>query len=225
MSQESKIIWSRRGIMLAALVGLFASSYLLYTYTTGSDLKCGALLQGCDTVRISKWASFYGIPTPFFGVVFYLSVLAIVILRAYAPEYKTWLTRGAMILFAMAGFLESLFLTYIQRFVIQQFCSWCLVSAVAATLIFVFVFFDRAYAITKSQSIKELKIIGMSLAVFVVIGGIAFAWLIRPVPAPVISPIFLQGQIQTLEPVSSDSIYNSAETTSTIKIDDVFPKP
>lgn len=211
--------------MLAALVGLFASSYLLYTYTTGADLKCGALLQGCDTVRISKWASFYGIPTPFFGVIFYLSVLVLGIFRAYAPEYKIWLSRLAVIILASAGFAESLFLTYIQRFVIQQFCSWCLISAVATSLIFIFMFYDRAYAISKSQSIKELKIIGISLAVFVVIGGFMFLRLIRPVSQPAISPIFLQGQIQTLEPVSSDQIYNTTETTPTIKIDDVFPKP
>ncbi len=224
MSPESKIILSRRMIILAALAGLFASSYLLYTYSTGTDLKCGALLHGCDTVRVSKWASFYGIPTPFFGVVFYLSILVLGIFRAYAPEAKLWPARAMMVLFAVAGFAESVFLTYIQRFVIEQFCSWCLVSAVSASLIFVFMFFDRAYAYTRTESLKELKIIAIALFVFSLVGGIAFAWLIRPVPAPAIAPVFDQGRLQKLEPLSAPASDNITSTPS-VRIDDVFPKP
>ncbi len=223
MSLESKIIWSRRGIILIALVGFFASAYLFYTYTTGADLKCG-ILHGCDTVRVSKWANFYGVPTPFFGLIFYLFVLSLGIFRAYAPEYKPWLARIMMIILAFAGFAESVILTCIQRFIIQQFCSWCLVSAISASLIFIFIFFDRAYAYSKSQSIKELKIITIILFAFAFGGSITFAWLIRPMPTQIISPVFNQGRLQKLDLPSSSS-QDEINPTSSLQIDDVFPKP
>jgi protein-disulfide isomerase/uncharacterized membrane protein len=204
------ITYSRRGILFAALAGLFASSYLLYTYTTGAALKCGTLVHGCDAVRASEWASMFGIPTPVFGVIFYLAVLTILIARAYAPDYKPGLARLAQLLFGIAGFAESTILTYIQYFIIEQFCSWCLVSAISATAIFIFVFFDRKLSLEKSESAKELKVIGMSLATFFVIGGVAFAWLIQPVEAPPINPDFNQGQIDSLKP-PSDATSTQAE--------------
>ncbi|MDF1496550.1 MAG: vitamin K epoxide reductase family protein [Patescibacteria group bacterium] len=207
-----KIIRFRRGILLASLVGFFASSYLLYTYTTGADLKCGSLVHGCDAVRLSEWASMFGIPTPIFGVIFYLSVLIILIARTYAPEYKPGLARLGQLVFGIAGFAESAFLFYIQAFIIKQFCSWCLVSAIAATVIFIFSILDSKYALEKSESIKELKFIGMSLVAFFVAGGLTFIWLIRPVEAPPISPEFIQGQIESFKP--------QVDTTSTTTQDE-----
>jgi len=197
---------SRRGILLAVLAGLFASAYLLYTYTTGADLKCGSFVHGCDAVRLSEWASVFGIPTPVFGVIFYLSVLIILIVRAYSPNYKPKLARLAQIIFGIAGFAESIFLTYIQRFVIEQYCTWCLVSAVAATVIFFFTFADRDYALQKSESIKELKFIAMSLSAFVILGGLAFFWLVQPVEAPPLSSEFIQGRIESLEPATKSAL-------------------
>jgi len=200
------IIWSRRGILYAALAGLFASAYLLYSYTTGSALKCGNLVHGCDAVRASEWASMFGIPTPIFGVIFYLVILIIIIARTYSPDYKPGLARLAQIIFGVAGFAESTFLTYIQYFVIEQFCSWCLISAIAATVIFIFTLLDRKYSLEKSASIKELKLIGYSLAIFLIVGGLVFAKLIKPVELPPISPQFNQGQIDSLRaPANSTS--------------------
>lgn len=199
------IIWSRRGIFIAALLGLFASSYLLYTYTTGADLKCGSLIHGCDVVRLSEWASLFGIPTPAFGVFFYLSVIIILIARAFVPEYKPKLARLGQVIFAVAGILESTFLTYIQAFEIGQYCTWCLASALSATLIFVFVIFDRSYSLTKDESNRELKFIGAFLAIFVVFGGLLFARLVKPVESPPINPVFIQDQIEPPKPESVSS--------------------
>lgn len=215
---KSKIILlSRRGILLAALAGLFASSYLLFTYTTGADLKCGSLVHGCDVVRLSEWASMFGIPTPFFGVIFYLSVIIILIARSYAPDFKPGLARLGQIIFGVAGVAESAFLTYIQAFVIGQFCTWCLISGISATTIFIFTLLDRKYTLEKSESTKELKFIGMSLATFFVVGGLLFIWLIRPVEAPPISPEFIPGKIEApITPSSTqDEILFHRETSGT----------
>ncbi len=200
MDNLKKIIWARRGIFWAALLGLFASAYLLYTYSTGSNLVCGSLVHGCDAVRASKWSAWFGIPTPLFGVLFYLTVIILAIIRSYSPDYKPKLARLAQIILASAGFLESLVLTSIQTFIIGQYCSWCLASALAATLIFIFTLFDRNYTLEKMESMRELKITGISLAVFLVAGGTLFFWLIRPIQTPPINSEFNQGRIPSITP-------------------------
>lgn len=194
----NKIIWSRRGILWAALLGLFASSYLLYTYSTGSNLVCGSLVHGCDAVRASKWSEWFGIPTPLFGVVYYLAIIVLAIIRSYSPDYKPKLARLTQIVLASAGFLESLVLTSIQTYVIGQYCSWCLASALAASLIFIFTLFDRNYSLEKAESIHELKIAGISLAVFLVLGGMLFYRLIRPIQNPPINTEFNQGRMPSI---------------------------
>lgn len=175
-----------------ALVGLFTSSYLLYTYTTGVDLRCG-VLHGCDVVRASKWSSWFGIPTPLFGVVFYLFFVAVTLFRTYSPHYKARLARWGMFALAAAGFAESAVLTGIQKFSIGSWCTWCLVSAFAATMIFIASLRDGAAEIGAEKVTRELKVIAGSFVAFVLLGAGLFYYLIQPQASsqtkiPVITP-------------------------------------
>jgi len=199
MHQFNKALWSRRAILWSAILGLFASSYLFYTYTTDTALRCG-ILHGCDIVRASQWSHFYGIPTPFFGLIFYLATILLIVFRAYSPAYRPRLMRGLQILFACTGFAESLFLTLIQTFVIHNFCSWCLVSALSTTFIFIFIWFDERINWTSDQIIKELKVIFISLAVGLILGACAFYYLTRPLSLSGIHSSLEQSQLQKITP-------------------------
>ncbi len=175
-----------------ALVGLFTSSYLLNTYTTGIDLRCG-VLHGCDIVRASKWSSWFGIPTPLFGVLFYLFLVAATLFRTYSPHYKSRFVRLGMFALAAAGFVESAVLTSIQKFSIGAWCTWCLVSAFAATMIFIASLRDGAAEIGAEKVTREFKVISGSFAAFVLLGAGLFYYLIQPqIPAqtqlPLITP-------------------------------------
>ncbi len=218
MSPNKTIIWSRRGILFAALVGLFASAYLLYTYTTGSHLVCGSLVHGCDTVRASKWSSMFGLPTPLFGVLFYLTVVIIIIFRTYSPNYKPKLAYFAQVLFGVAGLAESIYLTSIQIFIIQQYCSWCITSAFAATAIFCFVLLDRHRQPEVKDTTKELKIIGITLVVFIVVGGIIFSQLIKSTAKPFLKPEFIQSPTEAfktpLRPTATQTIIDEVTSTA-----------
>ncbi|MFZ6015943.1 MAG: thioredoxin domain-containing protein [Patescibacteria group bacterium] len=206
MNKINKVIWSRRGMLIAALVGLFAAGYLFYTYTSGAELKCGPV-HGCDLVRYSEWSSFMGMPTPAFGVFFYLAVIAILLFRVYRPDYKIKLMRWAQIIFAVAGFTESFILTLIQRFVIKDFCSWCLTSAAAASFIFLFMWYDRALELDKETAFKELKLYFYTILIALIAGVIAFSILIRPSTK---SPVF-----EELNPAPPTTIFPIETSTST----------
>ncbi len=127
----------RQAIALLALVGLFVALYLwLHALGFGGAIKCGAS-GGCETVQTSQWAVFLGMPVAFYGVVGYLALLIVALagLRPAAlaqPRWSTWL-----VLLATVGFGFTLYLTYLELFVIHAICRWCIGSAVIITVIWV----------------------------------------------------------------------------------------
>lgn len=118
-------------ILLAiAFLGLLLSGYLFMTYVSPVPLVCGPD-GGCHAVRESAYAAFFGIPTPAYGVAFYfaLGILATLWDRT-RQGYVFWVLVGI----TSTGFAVSVFLSYLEAFVIQAWCRWCIVSALLATL-------------------------------------------------------------------------------------------
>jgi len=120
-------------------------------------------------------------------------VLCVSVYRAYAPHKRAKLMRSLAMLMAWAGFLESFSLTLVQRFVLHAFCTWCLVSAAAATGIFIFVWLDKSVEMGVETSAKELKIVFATLLIGLAAGGTAFHYLIRPIPAKTVDLVLGQG--------------------------------
>ena len=126
----------RRSITLAlSLLGLFDSLCLLYTYTSPSrPMVC--IGTGCDAVRASAYSTLWGVSTPLFGVLGY-SLLAIVIIAEslFSGLIARWL-RYALVGMTGFGFVFSLYLEYLQAFVIHAYCAWCVTSGVVMTALF-----------------------------------------------------------------------------------------
>ena len=121
---------------LAALAGMFVALYLtLYKLGYIGTLVCA--VGSCETVQTSKWATFLGLPVGAWGVAYYIGVLA-VSLAGLTPALAE--RRGvSLVLVAMTGFgaLFSLWLTYLELFVIHAICQWCVISAILAAALFV----------------------------------------------------------------------------------------
>jgi uncharacterized membrane protein len=127
----------RQAIALLAIFGLFVAVYLwLHALGYGGAIKCGAS-GGCEVVQTSQWAVLFGLPVAFYGVVGYFALL-FVSLRALRPEAlaeRKWSVGLAAL--ASIGFLFTLYLTYLELFVIHAICKWCVGSAVIITLIWI----------------------------------------------------------------------------------------
>ena len=124
----------RQTIAVLALVGVFVALYLwLHALGIGGPLKCGT--GGCDTVQTSRWAVFLGVPVAFYGVVGYVLILvtAIAGLRPAALAQRQWSVLLAAL--ASVGFLFTVYLTYLELFVIHAICRWCVASAVIISAI------------------------------------------------------------------------------------------
>lgn len=119
-----------------ALVGTFVATYLaLYKLGHFGQLVCG--LGSCETVQMSPWATFLGLPVAVWGVGWYLLTLTL----SVAGILDRWAesTTISLLLVALSawGFAFSSWLTYLEARVINAWCQWCVVSAVIVTLILI----------------------------------------------------------------------------------------
>ena len=126
---------------LVALVGLFVAVYLtLYKVGVIGTLACGT--GGCETVQLSRWSTFLGLPVAAWGVAYYMLVFAL----ALASIQDRWAeSRGLALALLIAtgwGLLFSGWLTYLELYVIHAICRWCVVSACIAFVLFVLVLLD-----------------------------------------------------------------------------------
>lgn len=132
-----------RVIFLLANAGILVALYLLWTYVTSTHIACTD--QGCDLVRASSFSHLFGVPLPFFGVIFYIMVIFFAYLIGVGKN--PFKIRSEILLFVTAGFgfIYSVYLTFLEAFVIHAFCDWCLVSAIISTLIFAFSWGEVCY--------------------------------------------------------------------------------
>jgi len=126
----------RQTIALLALVGLCISLYLwLYKIGVIGTLQCGT--GACEQVQTSRYADLLGVPVALYGVVGYAALLAVAVLGlrpGLVAERRVTLALAAL---ATVGVAFSLYLTYLELFVIHAMCRWCVGSAVIVTAIWV----------------------------------------------------------------------------------------
>ena len=118
---------------VVALVGLAVAGYLTYVETTSVRAICGPV-GDCNAVQSSPYARLFGVVPV--GVVGALGYIAILVVWLWQRLRADWLAAYApVLLFGMAlfGVIFSLYLTYLEPFVIGAVCAWCLTSAVLIT--------------------------------------------------------------------------------------------
>jgi len=120
---------SRSTILYAAaavvsLVGLADSIYLTVEHVAGRSVKC-TIVSGCSEVLSSQYASVGGIPLALVGALAYFTVFSLATLAAFGYRGMGKLLTPVVALM----FLTSIWLIYLQAFVIKAFCQFCLLSA------------------------------------------------------------------------------------------------
>lgn len=137
--------------ILVALVGLGDAVYLTIHHYTAEPVPC-SIISGCEMVLTSKYATLGGIfpffenisfikdiPLAAFGGLAYLTVLLLAIFSLKGNR-KTWLLFGLQVSI-MAIF--TVWLLYLQAFVIEAFCQFCLLSAIVTFSLFLIALLSR----------------------------------------------------------------------------------
>lgn len=127
---------NRRMLMaLIALIGVFLSLYLtLYKLGYIGTLACGT--GSCEYVQLSKWGTFLGLPVAAWGLGFYVAVFAIAVAGIQERFEESPRLTKLLLSVTAVGVLFTLWLTYLELFVIHAICRWCLGSAALTVALF-----------------------------------------------------------------------------------------
>ena len=129
-------------VALVALAGVFVALYLtLYKLGYIGTMACA--VGSCETVQTSKWATFLGLPVGAWGVGYYLVVLTLALMGLSGRFVESARLSDTLVALTGLGLLFSLWLTYLELFVIHAICQWCVISAILATILFVLSWLDR----------------------------------------------------------------------------------
>ncbi len=119
-------------LFLSAL-GFLDSAYLTIQHYSRDPFAC-PLFGGCEEVTSSIYSEIFGIPTALLGVLYYGTIFLLSI-YSFLKEDKKIMTIASQL--TIAGVLASLYLVYIQVYVLSAICFYCILSAISSTLLFV----------------------------------------------------------------------------------------
>lgn len=123
-------------IPILALAGLGVAAYLSHVEVRQVEAVCGPV-GDCNTVNQSEYAKLFGIlPIGVLGFLGFLAILAAWTLRQWGSgRIHHWAAVGILGMTG-CGVLFSIYLTFLEPFVIGATCLWCLSSAVIMTTLF-----------------------------------------------------------------------------------------
>ncbi len=115
---------------VVALLGLADGIYLTVEHVTGRTAQCIAS-SGCQEVLSSKYAAIGPIPLASLGALAYFTAFSTALLAAFGSAK----CRSLFALLVGIMFAVTLWLFYLQAFVLHAFCDYCLFSAGVTTVL------------------------------------------------------------------------------------------
>lgn len=123
-------------IPVLCIVGLGVAGYLAYVETAQVKAVCGPV-GDCNTVQQSEYAWLFGIvPIGIFGITGYVMILLAWGVERAANKRLAAYASLALLGLTAFGLLFSIYLTFLEPFVIGATCAWCLTSAFIMTALF-----------------------------------------------------------------------------------------
>lgn len=111
-----------------SLLGIAVATYVAISEFGGGTPVCLAGGHGCETVARSRYSHLAGVNVAVIGIAGYVLLLGASALRGEAGRFAGFSV-------ALVGFGFSAYLTYLELFVIDAICQWCVASAVLMTLL------------------------------------------------------------------------------------------
>ena len=118
---------------LLCVIGFGVAGYLAYVETTQTAAVCGPV-GDCNTVQQSAYARMFGIlPIGVMGLAGYVAIMVAWLVSRFAKDKIADFAALSMFGMAVFGTFFSIYLTFLEPFVIGATCAWCLTSAILIT--------------------------------------------------------------------------------------------
>ena len=145
-------------IAVLAVAGMLDSAYLVYKHfkpTAGTFCNFNNYIN-CDIVNQSTFAEIFGVPVAALGFLTYLVIfiLSLGLARDWLPHPKANLMFATLISFC--GLFFSLYLTYVELFILEAVCLLCVVSQMI--LIFISIFTVMLWIKKEHAPLPELPL-------------------------------------------------------------------
>jgi uncharacterized membrane protein len=127
--------WPHWMVPVLVLIGMFVAIYMGYVEVTQTEAVCGPV-GDCNTVQQSSYASLFGVlPIGVLGLAGYFVIGITWVLSFFGP--LEWRSIGVLSSWFLSWFgaLFSIYLTFLEPFVIGASCAWCLTSAIIMNLL------------------------------------------------------------------------------------------
>jgi uncharacterized membrane protein len=119
-----------------AIIGVLVSIYMtIYKLTSNNSMCLGS--GDCSTVNSSPYSQVYGIPVALIGVLGYAAILAFLLLKDRAGKFFQENSLLAVFGLTVTGFVFTLYLIYLEIFVIRALCPFCITSQITMTILFI----------------------------------------------------------------------------------------
>jgi len=127
-------------------LGIVTCLFLFIPYYQNTPVAFCGTGSGCDAVRESGFSHLFGLKhwfwsLPFWGLMFYIGIglynLSKFVFPAKIQNLEQKLNLQVDVLAVVLGFLFSVYLTGLEAFVIFTWCSFCLIQATIASILFV----------------------------------------------------------------------------------------
>jgi uncharacterized membrane protein len=106
---------------IVAIAGIGVATYIAIVEGGGGTPKC-VVGGGCETVANSRYAHLAGINVAVIGITGYVVLLIAALIPGDIGRFGGFIA-------ALIGVGFSLYLTYLELFVIDAICEWCVTSA------------------------------------------------------------------------------------------------
>jgi uncharacterized membrane protein len=152
--RTTRAVWRKWTIPVLAIFGLGVAAYMTFVEVTSTEAICGPV-GDCNSVQSSEYARIFGIlPVGLFGLMGYAVILVAWGLKEFAGEKFAMGASIALMLLTTFGILFSIYLTFLEPFVIGATCAWCLSSALLMTGLY-WVSFETARDMVKPQPVRR----------------------------------------------------------------------
>jgi uncharacterized membrane protein len=125
---------------ILALVGLADAIYLTVEHMAGRVVQC-TITTGCNEVLTSGYAAIAGVPLAGIGAFAYFAAFSLAILAVFGNQ-----TARTLLFYLVAlMFAFTIWLFFVQAFVLHAFCQFCLLSGAVTLLLMLIVAADRFF--------------------------------------------------------------------------------
>ncbi|MEP7284832.1 MAG: vitamin K epoxide reductase family protein [Chloroflexota bacterium] len=143
-------------VPLVVLVGIAIAGYLSSVEVSSSEALCG-LVGDCNAVQQSPYARLFGIlPVGIMGIVGYIGILFSWLIGRLDHTPRARLAQIGLRAIVLFGVIFSIYLTFLEPFIIGAVCAWCLTSSVIMLLLLWLTMADFGYTITV-RNVHQLK--------------------------------------------------------------------